>query len=57
MTAWLRRPATWDFNGINTPKVGDLPMGCAACCMTNINVQRLAVQAAVNGDINLLRRP
>lgn len=52
----VEAPGYVDFNGINTPKVGDLPMGCAACCMTNINVQRLAVHAAVNGDINLLRQ-
>ncbi len=49
-------PGYVDRLGINTPVVGDLPLGCAACCLSNINVQRLAVEAAVNGDINLLRQ-
>ena len=43
-----------DKNGVNIPKVGDLPLGCAAVCAQSINVQRLSVAAAVHADRNLL---
>ncbi len=49
-------PGYVDANGINIPKVGDLPLGCAAMCSQSIWVQRLAVEAAVAGDITLLRQ-
>jgi alpha-galactosidase len=49
-------PCFVDTFGINVPKLGDLPMGCAACCQSNISVQRLAVAAGANADINLLRQ-
>ena len=49
-------PGFADGNGISIPIVGDLPLGAAACCMTNIITQRLAVEAAVHGDVNLLRQ-
>lgn len=49
-------PGYIDANGINIPKVGDLPLGCAAVCSQSIWVQRLSVEAAVNADINLLRQ-
>jgi len=49
-------PGYVDANGINIPRVGDLPPGCAAICSASINVQRLAVEAAVNGDDVLLRQ-
>ena len=45
-----------DGNGINIPKVGDLPLGCAAVCSQSIWVQKLAVEAAVHGDVNLLKQ-
>jgi alpha-galactosidase len=32
-----------------------LPLGCAATCTNSVNVQRMAVQAAVTGDIDLLK--
>ena len=47
-------PGYVDRNGVNIPQVGPLPLGCAAVCAQSINVQRLAVEAAVNGDRNLL---
>lgn len=47
-------PCYVDFNGISVPKVGDLPLGCAAICSQSVWVQKLAVEAAVNADINLL---
>jgi len=49
-------PGYVDYNGINIPKVGDLPLGCAAVCNASISVQRLAVEAAVHGDDLLLRQ-
>ncbi len=49
-------PGYVDANGINIPKVGDLPMGCAAICNASITVQRMAVEAAVHGDDILLRQ-
>lgn len=49
-------PGYVDANGINITRVGDLPLGPAACCMSNINVQRLAVEAAYRGDDLLLKQ-
>ncbi len=49
-------PGYVDGNGISIPKVGDLPLGCAAICNQSIAVQRLAVEAAVHGDEYLLRQ-
>ncbi len=49
-------PGYVDYNGINIPKVGDLPLGCAAVCNQSVSVQRLAVEAAVHGDDMLLRQ-
>jgi len=47
-------PCYVDYNGISVPKVGDLPLGCAAVCSQSVWVQKLSVEAAVRGDINLL---
>ena len=33
-----------------------LPLGCAAICSQSVWVQKLAVEAGVHGDINLLRQ-
>ena len=49
-------PCYADGNGISVPKAGDLPLGCAAVCSQSIWVQRLAVEAAVSGDVNLLKQ-
>jgi len=49
-------PGYVDTNGVNIPQVGDLPLGCAAVCDASISVQRLAVEAAVHGDVNLLKQ-
>lgn len=49
-------PGYVDANGINITRVGDLPLGPAACCMSNINVQQLAVEAAYRGDDLLLKQ-
>ncbi|MCM1027794.1 MAG: hypothetical protein NC432_15320 [Roseburia sp.] len=47
-------PCYVDGNGISVPRVGDLPLGCAAICSQSVWVQKLAVEAAVHADIRLL---
>lgn len=49
-------PCYVDGNGISVPQVGDLPLGCAAVCSQSVWVQRLAVEAAVKGDVTLLKQ-
>lgn len=49
-------PGYVDANGINIPKVGDLPLGCAAVCNASIEVQRLSVVAAITADEILLKQ-
>ena len=45
-----------DRNGVSILQVGDLPLGCAAVCRASISVQELSVEAAISGDIDLLRQ-
>jgi alpha-galactosidase len=40
-----------DRLGLHKTIVGNLPSQCAALNMTNINVQRLTVEAALEGDV------
>lgn len=54
--AIIEVPAYVDGNGVSIPKIGDLPLGCAAVCNASISVQRLSVEAAVSGDDFLLRQ-
>lgn len=54
--AIIEAPGCVDANGINMPLVGDLPLGLAAICQNSINVQRMAMEAAVHGDVNLLKQ-
>ncbi|MDC3418315.1 alpha-glucosidase/alpha-galactosidase [Aquibacillus salsiterrae] len=54
--AIIEAPGYVDRNGISMPHVGELPIGCAAVCNVSISVQRLAVEAAVHGDDQLLRQ-
>ena len=49
-------PCYVDGNGVSVPRVGDLPLGCAAICDVSVNVQRLSVEAAVHGDVTLLKQ-
>jgi alpha-galactosidase/6-phospho-beta-glucosidase family protein len=49
-------PGYVDRNGINIPLVGDLPMACAATLSASVNVQRMSVYAAVEGDLTLLKQ-
>ena len=54
--AIVEAPGYVDANGIHMPSVGDLPLGCAAICNNSITVQRMAVEAAVHGDVELLKQ-
>ncbi len=49
-------PGYIDANGINIPRVGDLPLACAATCNASVSVQRMSVEAAVHGDVTLLKQ-
>lgn len=49
-------PCYVDGNGVSVPQVGDLPDGCAAICNQSVSVQRMAVKAAVHGDVQLLKQ-
>lgn len=49
-------PCYVDDCGIHATQNSNLPDGCAAICNQSISVQRLAVKAAILGDINLLRQ-
>lgn len=52
----VEAPGYVDRNGISIPQVADLPLGCAAVCSASVSVQRLAVEAAVRGDVTLLKQ-
>lgn len=49
-------PGYVDKNGINMPVVGDLPLACAATCSASVRVQEMAMEAAVDGDVTLLKQ-
>lgn len=49
-------PGYADANGINMPVVGDLPMACAATCSASVRVQQMGMEAAVRGDVTLLKQ-
>ena len=49
-------PGYADGNGISIPIIGDLPIGCAAICSQSVWVQRLAVEAAITGNAELLKQ-
>ena len=52
----IELPGYVDKNGINMPVVGDLPMACAATCAASVRVQEMAMEAAVAGDVTLLKQ-
>ncbi len=54
--AVIEVPGYVDATGVWIPVIGDLPLGPAAVCNASISVQRLAVEAAVHGDEQLLRQ-
>jgi len=43
-------PVVIDRDGFHATAVGELPAVCAALCRSNVSVQELAVEAALNGD-------
>ncbi|HLI89944.1 MAG TPA: alpha-glucosidase/alpha-galactosidase [Ktedonobacteraceae bacterium] len=49
-------PGYVDKNGINMPVVGDLPLACAATCAASVRVQQMGMEAAVHGDVMLLKQ-
>lgn len=49
-------PGYVDSTGINMPVVGNLPMACAATCATSARVQEMGKEAAVHGDVTLLKQ-
>ena len=49
-------PGYVDRTGVNSPVVGDLPLACAATCSASVSVQRLGMEAAVKGDVTLLKQ-
>ncbi len=51
----IELPAYVDRTGINVPTIGDLPLGCAATCSASARVQQMSVEAAVKGDVDLLK--
>ena len=53
--AIVESPGFVDRFGINMAANLKLPLACAATCTASINVQRMAVEAAVTGDVELLK--
>jgi len=49
-------PGYVDRTGVHIPRVGPLPLACAATCQASVDVQRMAVKAAVSGDVRLLKQ-
>jgi len=49
-------PGYVDRTGINMPLVGDLPLACAATCAASVRVQEMGMEAAVHGDVTLLKQ-
>lgn len=49
-------PGYVDHTGINMPVVGPLPLACAATCAVSARVQEMGMQAAVTGDVTLLKQ-
>jgi alpha-galactosidase len=52
----IESPGFVDRFGINMVEGVTLPLACAATCNVSISVQRMAVQAAVTGDVDLLKQ-
>lgn len=51
----VESPGFVDRFGLNMAAGVTLPEACAATCMASINVQRMAVHAAVSGDVERLK--
>lgn len=51
----VEAPGTVDRLGLHMKAGIILPLGCAATCQASVNVQRMAVRACADGDLDLLR--
>jgi len=49
-------PGYVDRSGIQMTRVGPLPLACAATCNVSVQVQEMAMEAAVQGDVTLLKQ-
>ncbi|MBE2178943.1 MAG: alpha-glucosidase/alpha-galactosidase [Chthoniobacterales bacterium] len=49
-------PGYVDRTGIHMPVVGALPLACAATCSASVRVQEMGTEAAVRGDVTLLKQ-
>ncbi|NOU93561.1 alpha-galactosidase [Paenibacillus sp. LMG 31456] len=49
-------PCYVDRNGIQPTFIGQLPLACAATCKVSINVQEMAVEAALTGNRELVKQ-
>jgi alpha-galactosidase len=49
-------PGYVDKTGINMPVIGDLPLACAATCSASVRVQEMGMEAAITGDVTLLKQ-
>jgi len=52
----IELPGYVDRTGVHIPVVGDLPLACAATCSVSARVQQMGMEAAVHGDLTLLRQ-
>ena len=52
----VEAPGWVDAFGINMTAALELPLPCAATCRASIDVQRMAKEAAVHGDVTLLKQ-
>lgn len=52
----IEAPGYVDRTGLHMPIVGDLPLACAATCDASIQVQRMSVKAAIDGNEILLKQ-
>jgi alpha-galactosidase len=52
--ACVEVPTFADDTGLHPTVIGELPLQCAALCMTNINSQLLTAEAALRTDTELL---
>ena len=52
----IELPGYVDKTGINVPVIGDLPLACAATCSVSARVQQMGMEAAVHGDLALLKQ-
>lgn len=49
-------PGYVDRTGLTMPVTGALPLACAATCSASVRVQEMGVEAAVHGDLTLLKQ-